>query len=84
VSQLFRSMLDKSFLILLSALAAIAFSLFTIFHFLSLSQLGEPDGLIVFIMVVCLLVACYVLGFMVMAFFGFFVLTEFCYRDKKK
>lgn len=83
MSQLFRSMLDKSFLILLAALAATAFSLFMIFHFLLFSQLGEPDGLTVFIMVACLLVAGYVLGFIAMAFFGLFVLTEFWYRGKK-
>jgi Na+/H+-dicarboxylate symporter len=75
-------MLDKSFLILLAALAAIAFSLFMIFHFLSFSQLGETDGLAVFITVTCLLVACYVLGFIAIAFFGFFVLTEFSSRSK--
>jgi hypothetical protein len=76
-------MLDKSFLILLAALVAIAFSLFTIFHFLLLSQLGEPDGLTAFIVVACLLVACYVLGFIAMAFFGLFVLTEFWCRGKR-
>jgi Na+/H+-dicarboxylate symporter len=81
--QPFRSMLDKSFLILLAALAAIAFSLFTIFHFLSFSQLDEPQGLTLFIMVACLLLACYVLGFIAIAFFGLFVLTEFWHRDKK-
>jgi hypothetical protein len=83
VSQLFRSMLDKSFLILLAALVAIAFSLFTIFYLLSFSQLGEPAGLTVFIMVACLLLACYVLVFIAMAFFGLFVLTGFWHRGKK-
>jgi Na+/H+-dicarboxylate symporter len=76
-------MLDKSFVILLAAFAAIALSSFTIFHFLSFSQFGEADGLIVFIVVACLLVACYVLGFIVIAFFGFFVLAEFSHRGKK-
>ena len=76
-------MLDRSFLILLAAFAAIAFSLFMIFQFLPLSQIGEPDGLTVFILVACLLVACYMLGFIAMAFFGLFVLTEFWHRRKK-
>lgn len=75
-------MLDKSFLILLAALAANAFSLFMIFHFLLFSQLGQPEGLTVFIMVACLLVACYVLGFIAVAFFGLFALTEFLNRGK--
>jgi len=83
MSKLFRDMLDKWFLIPLAALAAIALSLFTIFHFLLLSQLGEPESLTVFITVVCLLVACYMLGFIVLAFFGIFVLTEFWHRGKK-
>jgi uncharacterized membrane protein len=76
-------MLDKSFVIFLAAFAAIALSLFTIFHFLSFSQFGEPAGLTVFIMVTCLLVACYALGFIVIAFFGLFVLMEFSHRGKK-
>jgi hypothetical protein len=83
VLRLFRRMLDRSFLILLVALVATAFSLFMIFHFLLFSQLSEPDGLAVFIMVACLLLACYVLGFIAMAFFGLFVLTEFWNRGKK-
>ena len=81
--RLFRRILDRSFLILLVALVATAFSLFMIFHFLLFSQLGEPDGLVVFIMVACLLLACYVLGFIAMAFFGLFVLTEFWNQGKK-
>ena len=63
-------MLDKSFVIRLAAFAAIAFSLFTIFH-VSFSQFGKPDSLIVFIAVVCLLAACNMLEFIVISFFGF-------------
>jgi Na+/H+-dicarboxylate symporter len=83
MSQLFWNILDKSFVIFLAAFAAIALSLFTIFHFLSFSQFGEPAGLTVFIVVACLLVGCYVLGFIVIAFFGLFVLAEFSHRGKK-
>jgi len=83
MSKLFRDMLDEWFLIPLAALAAFALSLLTILHFLPLSQLGEPESLTVFITVVCLLVACYVLGFIVLAFFGVFVLAEFWHRGKR-
>jgi hypothetical protein len=79
----FGGLLDKVFFILLAALAAIALSLFTIFNFLPSSQLNQPMGLALFIVVTCLLLAGYTLGFAALAFVGIFTLTRLWQRSKK-
>ena len=75
---------DRAFVCIVVALAGIAFFLLAIFIFLPLSQVGEPVGLALFIVVTCLMVAGYALAFVAFAFVGIFALTRFWQRIEKK
>ena len=77
------SMFTKQLLFLLVILALIAGSLFTIFTFLATMSFGGALGLVLFLLVTALVVAGYVLGFMVLAFLAILVLTNYWSRRSK-
>lgn len=77
-------LIDRAFVCVVVALAGIAFFLLAIFNFLPSSQVGEPAALALFIVVTCLMVAGYALGFVALAFVGIFALTRFWQRIEKK
>ena len=79
----FRGLRDKTFIILLTCLAAMVSSLFSVLYFSPSFHANEVEGLVLFLTVTCLLLVGYALGIIALAFVGLFVLTEFWQRSKK-
>ncbi|MGA2628132.1 MAG: hypothetical protein ABSF63_13855 [Candidatus Bathyarchaeia archaeon] len=77
------SMFEKQLLFLLLFLASIVGSLFAIFTFLATSSFGGTLGLVLFLLVSALLIAGYMLGFMVFAFLAIWFLTNYWSRRSK-
>jgi len=76
-------MFKKQLLVLLLVLASIAGSLFAIFTFLATMSFGGTLGLVLFLMVTALLIAGYMLGFMLFAFLAILFLSNYWSRRSK-
>ncbi len=73
----------KQLLVLLLALASIAGSLYAILTFLATMSFGGALGLVLFLMVTALLIAGYMLGFIVFAFLAILFLSNYWPRRSK-
>ncbi len=73
----------KQLLVVVLVLAAIAGSLFGIFTFLATMSFGETLGVVLFLMVSALLMAGYMLGFMVLALLTILLLSNYWSRRGK-
>ncbi|MFI5450387.1 MAG: hypothetical protein ACHQ03_11560 [Candidatus Bathyarchaeia archaeon] len=76
-------MFKKQLLVVLLVLASIAGSLFAIFTLLATMSFGGTLGLVLFLMVTALLIAGYMLGFMVFAFLAILFLAKYWSRRSK-
>jgi ABC-type antimicrobial peptide transport system permease subunit len=74
---------NKHLLFLLLSLGAIAGCLFTIFVFLATMTFGRATGLALFLLVTALLIAGYVLAFMLLAFLAILLLTRYWQKPSK-
>ncbi len=77
------SLFERQLLFFLLLLASIVGSLFAIFTFLATSGFGATLGLVLFLLVSALLIAGYMLGFMVFAFLVIWFLTNYWSRRRK-
>lgn len=73
----------KQLLVVLLVLAAIAGSLLVIFTFLATMSFGESLGVVLFLMVTTLLIAGYMLGFIVVAFLAISLLSNYWLKRSK-
>jgi len=73
----------KQLLVLLLALASIAGSLYAIFTFLATMSFDGTLGLVLFLMVTALLIAGYMLGFMLFAFLAILFLSNYWPKSSK-
>ena len=69
-------LLQRSLVIALLLLGAIALSLFMMFHFISTTEIGEFTALSSFILVTALLIAGYMLGIIVLGFLAIYILPR--------
>ena len=79
----FGIMFKKQLLVLLLVLASIAGSLYAIFTFLAAMSFDGTLGLVLFLMVTALLIAGYMLGFMLFAFLAILFLSNYWSRRSK-
>ena len=68
--------ISKGFVFVLVVLAAVTLSLLGIFNFLTISQLSLEMSLLLFIMVTVLMIVGYMLGLIVIAYLGIFILVR--------
>ena len=73
----------KQLLVILLVLASIAGSIFAIFTFLATMSFGGTLGLVLFLVVTTLLIAGYMLGFMLLAFLAILFLSNYWPKRSK-
>jgi hypothetical protein len=83
LSKAYGGLLQRQFLFLLFAIAAVAGSLFTIFSFLATSTASEAIGMILFVLVTGLLMVGYMLAFMALGFAAILFFVKYWARFTK-